>query len=52
MQRSSVVLPQPRRADDAHDLVAPDLERQLMEGDHRAVEKELAGALGDDRGPI
>ena len=49
MQRSSVVLPQPDGPDDAHDLVALDRERQLMEGDDGAVEKKLAGALGDDR---
>ncbi len=33
---------------DAHDLVAPDRERQLMEGDDGAVEEKFAGAGGDD----
>ena len=36
----------------AHDLVALDRERQLVERDHGAVEEQLAGALGDDRGRI
>src|SRR5205823_3461345 len=39
-----------RRADDAHDLVAPHRKRQLMKGNDRAVEEELARAVGDDRG--
>src|SRR5215471_11780788 len=37
-----------RRAHDAHDLVALDRKRQLMEGDDGAIEKELAGAVGDN----
>jgi hypothetical protein len=37
-----------RRADHAHDLVAPDRERELMKGDDSAVEEELARALGHD----
>src|SRR5215472_5005097 len=32
-----------RGTDHAHDFVAAHLERQLMEGHHRAVEEELAG---------
>src|SRR6266478_2190814 len=35
-----------RGAHDAHDLVALDRERQLMEGDDGAIEKELAGTIG------
>ena len=50
MQRSSVVLPQPDGPDDAHDFVALDRERQLMERDDRAVEEQLARAFRDDRG--
>ena len=41
-----------RRAHDAHDLVALDAERHLVEGDDGAVEEELAGAFGDNRGRI
>src|SRR5215470_4664885 len=37
-----------RGAHDAHDLVAFDRKRQLMEGDDGAIEKELAGAVGDN----
>ena len=36
------------RADDAHDLVAPDLQRKLVKGDHGAVEEELGRIVGDD----
>src|SRR5260221_6934725 len=39
-----------RRADDAQDLVALDGQRELMESHHGAIEKQLAGALGNDRG--
>src|SRR5262252_4446578 len=37
-----------RGAHDAHDLVALDRKRQLMEGDDGAIEKELAGDVGDN----
>src|SRR5713226_6141521 len=37
-----------RGAHDAHDLVALDRKRQLMEGDDGAIEKELAGTIGDN----
>src|SRR5262244_1557964 len=37
-----------RGAHDAHDLVALDRKRQLMEGDDGAIEKELAGTVGDN----
>src|SRR5215831_16817768 len=37
-----------RGAHDAHDLVALDRKRQLMEGDDSAIEKELAGTVGDN----
>ena len=36
------------RADDAQDLIAPDLERQLTERHHRAVEEQLACSFRDD----
>ena len=36
------------RADHAHDLVAPHLQRQLVKGDHRAVKKQLGRVVGDD----
>src|SRR5262249_18371728 len=39
-----------RGADDAEDLVALDGQSQLMKGHHGAVEKQLAGVLGDNRG--
>ena len=39
-----------RRTDDAHDLVAAHREGQLMEGDHRSIEEELARRVGDNRG--
>src|SRR5260370_33847588 len=35
-----------RGAHDAHDLVALDRKRQLMEGDDGAIAKELAGTIG------
>ncbi len=37
-----------RGTNDAHDLVASDTKRQLMERDHGAIEEKLAGALGED----
>ena len=37
-----------RGAHDAHDLVAFDHKGQLMEGDDGAIEKELAGTIGDN----
>ena len=38
------------RTDDAHDLVAPDLQRQLMKGDHGAVKEQLGRVVGNDGG--
>ena len=38
------------RADHAHDLVALDLQRELMKGDHRAVKEQLGRIVGDDGG--
>ena len=40
------------RADDAHDLVRGDRERQLPERDDRAVEEQLGRVVGDDDGIV
>ena len=50
MQRSSVVLPQPDGPTTHMISLRRTCERQLVEGDHGAVEEQLAGAVGDDGG--
>ena len=38
------------RPDDAHDLVALDLQRKLMKGDNGAIKEELGRVVGNDGG--
>src|SRR5712671_5042055 len=51
MARRKVVLPQPL-GPTMQNFLMPDRQRELAERDHRAVEKQLAGVAGDDRGAL